>query len=179
MIKLFVKLIKFRGRDFWCFVEFINGLWLNNTSFCVDYDIREIRQMMRQQRKKMRHQRINPYYIPQEQQQKYHHRQLKLNALDNPGHTNNDNYKIKNNGRFHKQFNGWFRAPRKQIFFSRKRKLPTERQAEVAGLFAANSAGAGLAWFASLVGLAAMTREPLSTVFSGVNPWSQIFGRMY
>ena len=152
---------------------------MNDTSFVVDYNIREIRKMMRQQRKKMRHQRINPYYNPKPQQQKYHHRQLKLNAYDTSGQTSNDNYKPENNGRFHRPFNRWFRAPRKQTIFSRKRKLPTERQAEVTGLFAANSAGAGLAWFASLVGLAALTREPLSTVFSGVNPWGQISNSMY
>ena len=136
--------------------------------------------MMRQERQKMRHQRINPHYTPQqEEEQQYHHRQLKVNSYDTSGQTSNGNYKMKNHGRFHRQFNGWFRAPRKQIFFSRKRKLPTARQAEVGGIFAANSAGAGLAWFASLVGLAAMTREPLSTVLSGVNPWSRIFNSMY
>ena len=71
------------------------------------------------------------------------------------------------------------RHPRRPDYIPRGRQLPTERQLSLAGLFATNPAGAGLAWFASLVGLAAMAREPLSTVFEGVSPWDRILNSKY
>ena len=71
-------------------------------------------------------------------------------------------------------FNFHLRDQRRPGIVSQRKQIANERQAGLAGLFAANPAGAGLAWFASLIGLAAIAREPLSTVLDGVSPWDQI-----
>ena len=71
-------------------------------------------------------------------------------------------------------FNFYLRDQRRPGIVSKRKQIANERQAGLAGLFAANPAGAGLAWFASLIGLAAIAREPLSTVLDGVSPWDQI-----
>ena len=73
-----------------------------------------------------------------------------------------------------KHFNVNLRHRRRPIIFSKRQKPAAERQAGLAGLFAVNPAGASLAWFASLAGLAFIAREPLSTVLEGVSPWDQI-----
>ena len=78
-----------------------------------------------------------------------------------------------------KHFNVNLRHRRRPIIFPKRQKPAAERQAGLAGLFAVNPAGASLAWFASLAGLAFMAREPLSTVLEGVSPWDQILNSGY
>ena len=78
-----------------------------------------------------------------------------------------------------KHFDVNLRHRRRPIIFPKRQKPAAERQAGLAGLFAVNPAGASLAWFASLAGLAFMAREPLSTVLEGVSPWDQILNSEY
>ena len=54
---------------------------------------------------------------------------------------------------------------------SGRRKQAIERQGE---FLAATPVGLGIAWFASLLGIAVVARESLSTVLGGVNPWTQL-----
>lgn len=53
-----------------------------------------------------------------------------------------------------------------------KRRQTNERQGE---FLIASPAGLGIAWFASLIGIAVVARESLSTVLGGVNPWTQFY----
>ena len=66
---------------------------------------------------------------------------------------------------------GQFQSSVHQNPVSGRRQSPNERQTE---LLIASPAGLGLAWFASLIGIAAMVRGPVSTVLGGINPWTQI-----
>ena len=108
----------------------------------------------------------------------YHHRHLKLNddiplvqKLQKP--TRHDSSK------FFRDFPKDFSWRKKRKPYTNARQLPIERQAGVVGLLSGNPAGAGLAWFASLVGLAAMAREPLTSVLNGVTSWNQLFNGTY
>ena len=140
--------------------------------------MRELRKLRRQQRQKLRHERRNPKNQGIPQQQQYHHRTLKLNEYDYSEEDDGGNYKGQNNVRFRHQFKGWKQSPRKHLMLPLRRNSPIERQTSI---FAATPllSPAGLVWFASLFGLAAMVREPLSTVFDGVNPWPQLFNGKY
>ena len=141
---------------------------------------RDIRRKRRQQRqrerqiRRLRKHNILPKQRPQHQQQ-YHHRHLYIDDHESPlENIEYDTYNDQNAIGYSNHFSFRPRHPRRPDFIPRGRQLPTERQASLAGLFATNPAGAGLAWFASLVGLAAMAREPLSTVLEGVSPWDRI-----
>ena len=127
---------------------------------------------MRQERFQPRFNTVYPHH------NSYHHRHLKLND-DIPLLQKVQKPTRHDSSKFFRQFpkESIWRKKRKQ--YSNGRQLPIERQAGVAGLLAGNPAGAGLAWFASLVGLAAMAREPLTSVLSGVASWNQLFNGTY
>ena len=124
----------------------------------------------------MRQERFNPRYNTiHPNRNSYHHRHLKLN--DDIPFINNVQKPTRHDApRFVRPFSIRHKRPK---HFSNGRQLPIERQAGFAGLLAGNPAGAGLAWFASLVGLAAMAREPLTTVLNGVTSWNQLFNSKY
>ena len=132
--------------------------------------------MRRKQRQRKRHKRLQLQYnvYPQRNRQQFRHRHLQLEEADDTMARGYGNYREPNTARFHRYYNVPYRPSWKESYFSGRRLVPQERQAGVAGLFVGNSAGAGLAWFASLVGLAAVAREPLKTVLGGVSPWNRI-----
>ena len=70
-----------------------------------------------------------------------------------------------------------FQKPQKQKLFSHKRQnkrqSPTDRQISS---IVATPVSYGLAWFASLFGLATMMREPLSALLVNFNPWTLLNG---
>ena len=143
--------------------------------------MRDLRRKRRQQRQNNRH--LRPFrkrkYIPTQKpaRQQYYHRHLKLNedSMEGDHDPNND----QSYAGMDKHFSVNLRQRRRPIIFSKRHKPATERQAGLAGLFAVNPAGASLAWFASLAGLAFIAREPLSTVLEGVSPWDQILNSEY
>ena len=148
--------------------------------FYLDFDTREQRRLIRLQRRKIRQERINPRYANKKNpyHKTYHHRHLKLNDDYNLFQNDQEGYSHYTHIA-HRQLPKGFVRQKKQNLPTNGRQLPTERQAGVAGLLAGNPAGAGLAWFASLVGLAAMAREPLATVLNGVTSWEQLFNSKY
>ena len=127
---------------------------------------------MRQERFHPRFNSIYPHH------NSYHHRHLKLND-DVPLFQKVQKPSRHDSPKFFRQLATNFIRPKKRKLYTNARQLPIERQAGVAGLLAGNPAGAGLAWFASLVGLAAMAREPLNSVLSGVTSWNQLFNGTY
>ena len=139
--------------------------------------MREVRKLRRRQRQKLRQERRNHKDKGIPQQHHYHHRKLKLNEYDNSEENGfSNNHEVQNNVIFRQKFKGKKQSPRKQLSLSHKRPLPIDRQASI---FVATPAGIGMAWFASLFGLAAMVREPLSTVLGGVYPWSHLLNSKY
>ena len=153
------------------------------THFCLNLVgyLRDLRRKRRQQRQNNR--RLRPYrklrYIPRRKpdRHQYYHRHLKLeeDSMEAEHDFNND----QNHAGVDKHFNVNLRQRRRPIIFPKRQKPAMERQAGLAGLFAVNPAGASLAWFASLAGLAFIAREPLSTVLEGVSPWDQILNSGY
>ena len=146
---------------------------------------RDIRRKRRQQRqrdrqiRRLRKHNMIPTQRPHHQQQ-YHHRHLYVDDNESPSENiGYDTYNDQNANSYVNHVIFRPRHPRRPDYIPKGRQLPTERQLSLAGLFATNPAGAGLAWFASLVGLAAMAREPLSTVFEGVSPWDRILNSKY
>jgi hypothetical protein len=104
---------------------------------------------------------------------KFHHRFIKLNDYDYPEKYDFRKYKLRNNNRFLSPMENYLRIPKKKYRIPYIHQAPIERQI---GILAANPAGLGMAWFAGLVGLAAMTRAPISTLLEGVNPWTFLNG---
>ena len=141
----------------------------------LDYDTIEQRRLIRLQRRKLRNERFNPRYgITHQNPQTYRHRHLKLDEESNKGKNFQEGYNFYAPKR-HRYFARGPIRKKKQNILTKGRQFPIERQAGAVGLLAGNPAGAGLAWFASLVGLAAMAREPLTTVLNGVTSWEQLF----
>ena len=120
--------------------------------------------------------RLHRYKIPRQRynQQNYNHRHLELNRIKAPEENIRGSYPDQYTAGIDHDFDFYLRNQRRPGIVSGKRQIANERQAGLAGLFAGNPAGAGVAWFASLIGLAAIAREPLSTVLDGVSPWDQI-----
>ena len=107
-------------------------------------------------------------------QQSYRHRFLNLNE---PGHYNN--YKYQDNSLSEYEYHnppqrlGYFELPQVQNIFPFKRRPKIERQG---AFIAATPLTYGAAWFGSMVGLAAIIRQPLSEVLINFNPWSLLNG---
>ena len=127
---------------------------------------------MRQERFHPRFKTVYPHH------NSYHHRHLMLND-DIPLFQRVQKPTRHDSPEFFRQSPKEFIWRKKRKPYTNARQLPIERQVGVTGLLAGNPAGAGLAWFASLVGLAAMAREPLSSVLNGVTSWNQLFNGNY
>lgn len=141
----------------------------------LDYDTIEQRRLIRLQRRKLRNERFNPRYVKTSQNhQTYRHRHLKVDEENNKVKNFQEGYNFFASNRY-RHFPRGPKRKKKQNILTQGRQFPIERQAGAVGLLAGNPAGAGLAWFASLVGLAAMAREPLATVLNGVTSWEQLF----
>ena len=162
-------------------------------------NIREVRRLRQQKRQERRHERLTRKYQGILQRQKYHHRHripprqqyhhrhhipqrqqdhhrhLKLN--DYSEQKGFSNYEVQNNNAFRQQSAGRKQSLRNPIMFPSTRQPPIERQAT---LFAATPllSSAGLAWLTGMFTLAAMVREPLSTVLGGSDIGSVLIGSL-
>ena len=105
---------------------------------------------------------------------RFHHRFNELNDYDYPEKYDFRKYKLRDNNRFLSPMQNYFSIPKKKFVIPYIHKAPIERQI---GIVATSPVGLGLAWFAGLVGLAAATRAPLSTLLEGVNPWTVLNGK--
>ena len=138
--------------------------------------MREHRKLRREQRQQLGQERLKPKGQVIPPPQKFYHRDLEIKDYDYPEVDEIKNHEPQSTFRNHRKYGEQIHIPRHQSFISGRRQFPVERQA---GIFATTSTGFGLAWFASLLGLAAMVREPLSTVFGGINIGTQLLNSKY
>lgn len=108
-------------------------------------------------------------------QQSYRHRFLNLNEPDHyGGYKHHDNSLPGYEYDSTPQRPNYFKLPQIHNIFPFKRRPKIERQG---AFIAATPLTYGAAWFGSMVGLAAIVRQPLSEVLTRFNPWSVLNGR--
>lgn len=119
---------------------------------------------------------IHPVRSQSYNQQSYRHRYLNLDQHDPYGDYNHLYTPYFDSGyQVNPPLLTSFKLPHLKNIFEARRKPEIERQG---AFIAATPLTYGAAWFGSMVGLAAIVREPLSEVLTRFSPWSVFNGRL-